>query len=406
MRILDPILNNLSLGTDEYSDTIGIVFKTDEEIGAPQLGVIIPKFMLGYTFKNGDKASEQSISVSGKKCINKDSNSYWDSTIMLKNYITVDPLLNQNQSMAKYTVGDKVLISMVDNDIKTLAFLPYSINRSGQRATDKFLMAVPANEHENTALSEDNTYFLKMDSTKDVQTLQIATSNKNNETCMFRLTMDSKNGVMTIDDDSGDRSWEMNYQDDTIVTRTSGTTFTQKADKITMEADTIEGIAKTKISFDVKDGDFELIASNIKEKSSDTTYEFDNFKQTSDVSTYEVKTEKHNGTSTSFEEKTFHCNVPVIGLNGVVTLPTFTIGNVPDINVPVPSVNGTSGPKGSTVFQTDPSGVPLVKFPQLMACLTQLGAAADTFPSGAGMGSAAVALLAASGGFTTKIMGS
>ena len=54
MRILDPISNDLSLGTDEYSDTIGIVFKTDEEIGAPQLGVIIPKFMLGYTFKNGE----------------------------------------------------------------------------------------------------------------------------------------------------------------------------------------------------------------------------------------------------------------------------------------------------------------------------------------------------------------
>ena len=405
MRILDPILNNLSLGTDEYSDTIGIVFKTDEEIGAPQLGVIIPKFMLGYTFKNGDKATEQSITVNGKKCINEDSNSYWDSSIMLKNYITVDPLLNQNQSMAKYTVGDKVLISMIDNDIKTLAFLPYSINRLGQRATDKFIMAVPANEHENTALSEDNSYFFKMDSTKDFQTIQIATSNKNNETCMFRLTMDSKNGVMTIDDDSGDRSWEMNYQDDTIVTRTSGTTFTQKADKITMEADTIEGIAKTKISFDVKDGDFELNASNIKEKSSDTKYEFDNFKQTSDVSTYEIKNEKHNGTSTSFKEKTFHCDTPTIGLNGTVILPTYTIGNVPDINVPVPSVNGTSGPKGSTVFKTDPSGVPLVKFPQLMICLSQIAAAADMYPSGAGMGSAAVASFIG-GGSTTKIMGS
>ena len=217
--------------------------------------------------------------------------------------------------------------------------------------------------------------------------------------------MDSKNGVMTIDDDSGDRSWEMNYQDDSIVTRTTGTTFTQKADKIIMEADTIEGIAKTKISFDVKDGDFELNASNIKEKSSDTKYEFDNFKQTSDVSTYEIKNEKHNGTTTSFKEKTFHCDTPTIGLNGVVILPTYTIGNVPDINVPVPSVNGTSGPKGSTVFQTDPSGVPLVKFPQLMACLAQLAAAADMYPSGAGMGSAAVALFAG-GGSTTKIMGS
>lgn len=405
MRINDSISNNLVLGTDEYSDTIGIVLKTTEEMQAPQLGVIIPKFMLGYSFKNGDVATEEPISVNGKKCINEDTDSYWDSTIMLKNYITVDPLLNQNQSIANYSMGDKVLISMIDNDIKTLSFLPYSINRLGQRATDKFLLAVPANEHENTALNEDNSYFFKMDSSKDVQTLQIATSNKNNETCMFRLTMDSKNGVMTIDDDSGDRSWEMNYQDDSIITKTSGTSITQKADKISMNADTIECTAKTKIFFDVKDGDFELNASNIKESSSDTKYEFTRFSQTSDVGSYDIKNEKHDGVSTSFKGKTFHCDIPTIGLNGIVVLPSFTIGAIPDINVPVPSVNGTSGPKGSTVFQTDPSGVPLVKYPQLVACLSQIAAAADTYPSGAGMGSAAVASFI-SGGATTKMMSS
>ena len=90
-------------------------------------------------------------------------------------------------------------------------------------------------------------------------------------------------------------------------------------------------------------------------------------------------------------------------MNGAVVLPTYTIGNIPDINIPVPSVNGTSGPKGSTVFQSDPSGVPLVKFPQLMACLTQLAAAADMYPSGAGMGTSAVASFAG-GGSTTKIL--
>ena len=77
MRILDPILNNLSLGTDEYSDTIGIVFKTDEEIGAPQLGVIIPKFMLGYKFKNGDKAMVEISRTENAEA--------WDITVTDKN---------------------------------------------------------------------------------------------------------------------------------------------------------------------------------------------------------------------------------------------------------------------------------------------------------------------------------
>lgn len=403
MQITDSISNMLTLGTDEYSDTVGIVFKTEEDIGAPQLGVIIPKFMLGYSFKNGDKATEQSLKVTGKKCINEDSNSYWKSSIMIKNYITVDPLLNQNQNMAKYTIGDKVLISMIDNDIKTLSFLPYSINRLGQRATDKLLFAVPANEKENTTLSEDNSYFIKLDSSKDVQQLQIATSNQNNETCLFRLTMDSKNGVMTIDDDSGDRSWELDYQNDSITSMTSGSKIIQSSDKIRMEADTIEIDAESRISMNTDT--LEVTANTIKESASDTKYEFDNFKVISDVGTFNINSEKHSGTSASFKEKTFHCNTPTIGLNGMVILPSFTIGAIPDINIPVPSVNGTSGPKGSTVFQTDPTGVPLVKFPQLMTCLTKLGAAADMYPSGAGLGSSAVASFAGTGS-TTKIMSS
>ena len=403
--IVDSFSNSLSLGTDDYSDTIGIVFKTEEKIGAPQLGVIIPKFMLDYSFKNGDKAREDTISIKGNKCINEDTESYWDSSIILKNYITVDPLLVQNNFMAKYTIGDKVFIHMIDNDIKTLSFLPYSINRLGQRATDKYVVAVPANQHENTALGEDNSYYIKLDSSKDAQVIEIATSKKNNETCLFRLTMDSKNGVMTIEDDSGNRSWEMDYQNDSIISKTSGSTIKQSSDKIILDADTIEVKAKTKISLDVNNGTLETKASTTKETSKDVTYEFDNFKQTSDSASYNITKESHDGTAVEIKAKTYHCDTPTIGLNGSVTLPTFVIGNIPDINVPVPSTNGTSGPKGTTVFQTDPSGVPLVKFPQLISCLTQIAAAADAYPSGAGMGSSAVASFAGSGS-TTKIMGS
>ena len=70
--------------------------------------------------------------------------------------------------MPNSTIGDKVTVTMIDNDIKTLAFLPYGINRLGQRATDKFVVRVPANKKENTALTEDNTYFFKLDSKKKV----------------------------------------------------------------------------------------------------------------------------------------------------------------------------------------------------------------------------------------------
>ena len=69
MKIIDTKLNKVGLGSDSTKETIGIVFKTSEELeNRPLLGLIIPKFMLGYEFKDGDKAEDKTIE-------NKTSNS-------------------------------------------------------------------------------------------------------------------------------------------------------------------------------------------------------------------------------------------------------------------------------------------------------------------------------------------
>ena len=47
MKIIDTKLNKVGLGSDNTKETIGIVFKTSEELeNRPLLGLIIPKFML------------------------------------------------------------------------------------------------------------------------------------------------------------------------------------------------------------------------------------------------------------------------------------------------------------------------------------------------------------------------
>lgn len=402
MKIIDPKLNVIGLGSDNNKETIGIVFKTSEELNnRPLLGLIIPKFMIGYEFKDGDKASDTDIPLHGSKCVNDDScTKFWSSSINMKNYILVRPYLNQNQSMPDYVIGDKVIVSIIDNDIKTLAFLPYSINRLGQRSTDKCMFSVPANPKENTALNEDNTYFIKIDSNNKV--IILATSKKNGETCAQVIGMDAENGQIAISDNE-DRTWVLDTKNDSITSKTSGSTIEQVGNTININADTINITGDSAIN--LKTSSLSEESDSMKSKSSNSEFEFDNFKQTSNSGKYEIQQEEHSGMSVSIKSSTYHNDTPLIGLNGQVVFPNFIIGAIPNINSPVSPINGISGASGAMSMQTDPAALPLVKFPQLVAALNAIAAAADAYPSGAGAATAAAAAFAANG-MTTKILSS
>lgn len=401
MRIADTNFNSISLGSDSNRDTIGIVFKTSAELNnRPLLGLIIPKFMIGYDFRNGDKPSDTDLKISGSKCINDEScKKFWDTDINIKNYILVRPYLNQNISMPLYTVGDKVIVTVIDNDIKTLAFLPYSINRLGQRATDKFMASVPANPKENTSLTENNTYFIKLDSKAKV--LILSTSKENGETAAQTIGMDPGNGQIAITDNDK-LVWMMDTNQDAITSKTSGTTIEQKSNAITMTGDIINLNGESQVN--IKTDAMNVDSNTIKSKATDAKYEYDSFTQTSQIGKWEVDTEEHSNMAMAVKASTYHNDTPIIGLNGNTIFPSFTIGAVPNINVPVAPTAGLSGPQGSMLMQTDPGAVPLVKFPQLVPILRAIASAADSYPSGGGSASAAVAQLANAA--TTKMMSS
>jgi hypothetical protein len=402
MQIVDFNTNKVGLGYDSTSDTIGIVIKTSKELDErPLLGLIIPKFMMGYSFKNGDKATDTTIPINTSKFINSEKCfGFLSNDVNIKNYILVRPYLNQNQSMPDYVIGDKVIVTMIDQDIKTIAFLPYSINRLGQRATDKLMFSVPGNPKQNIALTEDNTYFFKMDSSEKV--VIIGTSKENGEVSRYTIGIDAENGQVLITDNE-DLSWVLDTKNDSVITKTSGTEINQTSDKIELKADTINLTADSKVK--IKTDTFEVESNTIKESASDTKYEFDNFKQKSDIGKFEIQNESHEGMAMSVEESTYHNDTPLIGLNGQVVFPNFVIGAVPNINVPVPPTSGSSGPKGAMIMQTDPSGVPLAKYPQLVAALTAIAAAADSPVGGMGAATAAASTFAASG-MTTKLLSS
>ena len=401
MRIIDTRRNKVGLGSDGVKETIGIVFKTSKELDdRPLLGLIVPKFMLGYQFKDGDKAEDKSVSISSKKCINASKCSdFWDTSITVKNYILVRPLLNQNQSMPTYEVGDKVFVTMIDNDIKTLAFLPYGINRLGQRATDKLLYSVPANPNQNTKLDEDNTYFFKLDSKEKV--VIIRTSKENGESFDYTIGIDTDNAQVTITDNDK-LSWTLDSKNDKITTETSGSTIEQSADKITMTADTLDMNIDSKIT--MKTDTLQVDTTTIKEKSSETTYEFDSFKQTSDKGEYKIEDEQHKGSKMKIKESTYHNDTRKIGLNGEVIMPCFVINMCPNINIPIPPLNGKSGPQGVMMFETDVAGTPVAKFPPLSASLTALASIVDGLGA-SGSASKAVEPFT-SGGSTMKLRAS
>lgn len=398
MQLIDSINTIPGLGVDNNVDTVGIVMKTAEQLGFPGLGVFIPKFMLGYSLKSGDKAKDETVSISSSKCVNSsDNNCSIQSSAVLKNYIVVRPLLNQNQFMPEYVVGDKVIIKIIDNDIKTLLFYPYSINRLGQRATDKLIMLVPANKKENIALSEDNSYFIKLDSSNKL--VEIIATNVNGETCKQTIQLDAGKGIITITDNNK-LSWTMDTKKDTITSKTSGSSIQQSADVITIKGDTlnIEMDSEVNIKTDTENNE----AETIKSKGSDVTYEYDNYEQTSDAGKFNIRDEQHEVTSVAFKGSTFHVDCPTNGFNGPVIESGYTIGACPNINSPVvPS----AGQANSSLTSSDPAAMPLVKGPQLLSLLSIIGAGCASPYSDGGSAASSVASMGPQL-LTTKIMGS
>lgn len=398
MQLIDSINTIPGLGVDNNVDTVGIVMKTAEQLGFPGLGVFIPKFMLGYSLKSGDKAKDETVSISSSKCVNSSDNSCSiQSSAVLKNYIVVRPLLNQNQFMPEYVVGDKVIIKIIDNDTKTLLFYPYSINRLGQRATDKLIMLVPANKKENTALSEDNSYFIKLDSSNKL--VEIIATNVNGETCKQTIQLDAGKGIITITDNNK-LSWTMDTKKDTITSKTSGSSIQQSADVITIKGDTlnIEMDSEVNIKTDTENNE----AETIKSKGSDVTYEYDNYEQTSDAGKFSIRDEQHEVTSVAFKGSTFHVDCPTNGFNGPVIESGYTIGACPNINSPVvPS----AGQANSSLTSSDPAAMPLVKGPQLLSLLSIIGAGCASPYSDGGSAASSVASMGPQL-LTTKIMGS
>lgn len=369
MRIRDEKTLSLEIGSSYTSETCGIVLKTQDDIGTTELGVFIPKLMPAVELgQNG--SVENTVTLDIDKCINSEQ-FVCNDRVISRNWLKVPGRTLGNASPPKYMRGDIVFVSFVDSDIKSPYYDVSSVNYNGHKNVDNFRTFVPASPQPNVVITKDNSYYIELDSLKDKQRVIISTSNANGEKCKHYLLFDSKNGVLSLTDES--RSVTMSYDDDTIVLKNEkDSTIILNKDEITISAKTINIKASGKLNIETP----ETVVDSDK-----TTYDGKQFEMSEDkvsVSSKSVDvsstTETHDITDRFVIKGTgkTHINHTLIGLNGETVIRNFVIGMCPDINIPVPKVNGDSGPPGTSIWSTGAGSMPLVKYNSLTNILIMM----------------------------------
>lgn len=399
MRFTDTNSYNVSPSCNYFTDTIGYVVGTEEEMGTNSLGIFIPKLQLGMmnTLKDGMKDNDLDISIN---LLNKKEKSFIAKKVTETNYTVIKGLVAGNMGIPKFAHYEKVLIKVFDSDIKTMAFFPFSFDDSGNRIEgDEFKIMTPAkgpDEDESSPNSKDNNYAIAMDTREDKQLITISTTNKNNEKFAYKMVFDGKNGTWSVTDGSG-RAIIMNSAEDALLFYTEeGSCIEARKDTIKLTAKNVHINAENEIIFTTKN--YSLETDDFKEKSSTAEAKHKSFKQISDKGTYEIGTEKHKGQRiTTSEMIGIQNEVPMFAVNGLAAVANITYGGAPNIDIEIPTPPDTASTQkgnmeigtgkmeiksgmmniGSGSMSVGPGAVPLAKAPQLMEILTIMAAQID-----------------------------
>ena len=375
MRVTDEMRMELSPGTSYTSETVAFVVKTPDDLECTDIGVFSPK--LTPALELGETGViERNISLNTEKCLNSETFPS-ETEIIDRNWIRVSPKNLTNMTPPKFVKGDIVFIGFMDSDIKTPYYSVSTLNYNGHRQTDDVRFFVPSSPEPNVVLTKDNTYFVELNSKSDKQRIIISTNDANGEKCKQYVLLDSKNGVMSLTD--GSRSINISYDDDTIVLKN------EKNSSIIINKDQIELNAKTiKINAENK---LEITTKKMEIDADKTEFNGDKFESDhkdisvkSDKATIDSKREEHKISSlfsVNGSGKT-HIDHQKIGLNGETIIRNFVIGNCPNINIPVPKLNGDSGPPGTSLWSTGVGSVPLVRYDTFSSMISMMCTYIDT----------------------------
>lgn len=209
-------------------NSVGIVVKTAEEIGENVYGIFIGRMMQGVYTQSGPL--EEVVNIESNKCLNSVNRNIGQTSATSSNFIHLNMYAPYNLSMPRLILGERVLVGVIDQDIKSLYIKPFNRDKIKYRPSDILEMYVPASgNYDGEDLSDINKYYVRCDSVNKV--IRIHMSNANGEVSQYDLVLDGTNGSASLTD--GIRSFVINTANDEILmTNEAGSSITLRESAI------------------------------------------------------------------------------------------------------------------------------------------------------------------------------
>lgn len=308
MKIVDYKSVKVESSSDFITDTIGIVVKSQEETGFNTLGLYIPRIMMGMDIKGGKK--ETVMSVGYTKIKNSKKKQIGKATANWQNYIEVPCLQIPNVQLPKYNIGERVYVTFADQDINSVAFLPFSVADVKKRPTDIVDFGVSARKDDKEELSDKNTYRLRFDSTN--QLIQLYMTKANGEISTYSFTIDGKNGKVIIGDEK--RFISLFTEDDMIqIENEAGSIWQMKEGVVTLTCEEYNVMASKKIHMETET--LEIVCDDFTNTVSNSiTEESSKKKVTSKQLEENIDASKYKGTKSEREMKMDVNNSDVVSI--------------------------------------------------------------------------------------------
>lgn len=280
--MLSDFEQNPSLSYKYVKPTLGIVAKTSKETGKNTVGIYIPRLMVAINNTNG--AEEVNVKLSRRKLLNSEFKNLGKESVTTRNYIELSCFTIPNIGLPRYEKGEKVSVMFMDDDIKSMTFLPFGWNDLEKRQTDIAEFYVPAKENETDELTPDNMYRVFLDSKN--KKLIIFMSNANGEKSTYALMMDGENGSVSLSD-ANKRTFIINTEADSLEMKNEAGSFVKvEKTKIVLDAEDIEVNAQksftlttkqykeTSDSKEVKASKLEEIIDSVKRSGQKHTFDY------------------------------------------------------------------------------------------------------------------------------------
>jgi hypothetical protein len=249
MRVTSDKYAQVESSIDIVKDSVGIVIGDRDETGKNTLKMYIPRFMAGITLETTSGVpTEEEVSFSEDKIINSVNKDIGSASVTTQNYLEIPCFLVPGISMPRFVVGQELLVTFADGDIKSPIVYPFTVQDQGKKATDILQIGVPARPEGGTPIANSGSYFMEFNS-RD-QYVRLYTSVENEENNPFNFLVNTKEGIFKIADDT-ERVFEWIYNDDTFHWHTdAGLDILLKENEATIACETLNINAESEINIE------------------------------------------------------------------------------------------------------------------------------------------------------------